>query len=778
MIEEEADESPDEMRRMLHELRVHQIELEMQNEELRLIQMELEVSRAHYFDLYDLAPIGYLTLSEKGLILQANITAANLLGLVRSAMIKQPITRFVFNEDQDIYYLYRKQFIKIGEPQTCELRMVKSDGTPVWVHQTVTASQDVDGTPIFLCVLNDINDRKQVEVTLQESEVFKQAILNSVVAEIAVLNRDGIILEVNEPWRRFSLENGIKFGNRSAGNDVGANYLGVCQEAGTDFLAEGALDSLGGIRAVLDGRLPSFSLEYPCHSPQRQRWFSMNVTPLGKAAQSGVVITHTDITARKQAENTTFMAKQQLESMTAAVPGVVYQLVRTAAGEWQFLYLSKGIEDLYEVAAEQAFVDFNLLTRCMLKEDQASHQEAVERLAKNPNKWEQEYRIRTPSGKVKWVQNRANPKKQANGNILWSGILTDISEQKHAEAEVRDREHRYRALLQDASDTILITDLKGNIEEINRAGELLLGYGQNEISGMNMTQIHAVSEMIKVAQRLKDIATNGSILPVETKVMRKHGQIVDVEIRSTLIDVAGRKMVQGIIIDLTERKNIEKKRLATENELRNVLVREVHHRIKNNLQGITGILRQFAQTHTETATSINQAISQVQSISVIHGLQGRAVTSSVRACELTVAIAAGIESLWQKPIIVEIPDGWIPCTITETEAVPLALVLNELISNAVKHSATDEYVSIKLSHEPGNGSIKLTIHNTGLISAGFGLEDTTGFSTGLQLVASLLPRAGARLSWAQQDGIVTTTLGLDEPVIQLESLIKLNAHDL
>jgi PAS domain S-box-containing protein len=118
--------SPEEIRRMLHELRVHQIELEMQNEELRRAQAELDASRERYFDLYDLAPVGYCTLSEKGLILETNLTAATLLNVTRSEMVNKPITRFILKEDQDIYYRHRKHVFETAEPQTVELRMVKA----------------------------------------------------------------------------------------------------------------------------------------------------------------------------------------------------------------------------------------------------------------------------------------------------------------------------------------------------------------------------------------------------------------------------------------------------------------------------------------------------------------------------------------------------------------------------------------------------------------------------------------------------------------------------
>ena len=92
----------EETRRILHELRVHQIELEMQNEELRRSQAELSASQARYFDLYDFAPVGYIILSEKGLILESNLTAATLLGVARGEMVQQPISRFVIEEDHDM----------------------------------------------------------------------------------------------------------------------------------------------------------------------------------------------------------------------------------------------------------------------------------------------------------------------------------------------------------------------------------------------------------------------------------------------------------------------------------------------------------------------------------------------------------------------------------------------------------------------------------------------------------------------------------------------------
>jgi two-component system cell cycle sensor histidine kinase/response regulator CckA len=146
--------------RALHELRVHQIELEMQNDELRRTQEELEVSRARYFDLYDLAPVGYVTLSEKGLILEANLTAARLLGVARSALVKQPLSSFILPQDQDSYYLHRKALLETGAPQAWELRLLRKDAKPFWAQVEATAAPGVYGAPACRAVVSDITERK------------------------------------------------------------------------------------------------------------------------------------------------------------------------------------------------------------------------------------------------------------------------------------------------------------------------------------------------------------------------------------------------------------------------------------------------------------------------------------------------------------------------------------------------------------------------------------------------------------------------------------------
>ena len=184
--EDSADLSPEEIRNKLHELRVHQIELEMQNEELRTAQIELQAGRERYFELFDLAPIAYCNLSEKGIVLEANLAAATLLGTNRGKIIGQRISLFIYKEDQDLYYLYRKKILKTNKPQEVELRMVKSDGTVFWGHLRGAVSWVEGGGLASLVAISDISERKQAQEVLARQQRFIE--LSSRIANVFLIS--------------------------------------------------------------------------------------------------------------------------------------------------------------------------------------------------------------------------------------------------------------------------------------------------------------------------------------------------------------------------------------------------------------------------------------------------------------------------------------------------------------------------------------------------------------------------------------------------------------
>lgn len=171
--------SPAVVLKLIHELQVHQIELEMQNEELRKSQLELALTRERYFDLYDLAPISYCTTDERGVILEANLATAELLGQPRSELVGQPISRYISKECQDDFYHCRRLLYASGERQGCELRLAQPDGEVHWVYLTITAANDKQGERVHRVVLTDITEAKIMARTMLQSDASLHALDDS-----------------------------------------------------------------------------------------------------------------------------------------------------------------------------------------------------------------------------------------------------------------------------------------------------------------------------------------------------------------------------------------------------------------------------------------------------------------------------------------------------------------------------------------------------------------------------------------------------------------------
>ncbi|MBV5339067.1 MAG: PAS domain S-box protein [Deltaproteobacteria bacterium] len=335
--------SLDEARNLVYELQVHQVELEMQNEELRRTQHELEVSRSRYFDLYDLAPVGYLTLNAQGFIVETNLTAATMFGIERRNLLNKPITGYIAPNDQDDYYRYRKRIVEKGVMMAREMNMLRSDGTSFWAHlQAIPASNGE-----CRVALTDITVRKQLEKALQNSnnqlhelvaektsqladtladltrsEHFKQAIIDSLPANIAVIDLNGLITAINKPWLHFGYGNDIVDERCIA---IGTDYLAPCRKVSAldDADSDTAFSALQGITSVLEGRETSFVMDYPCHSPTEQRWYQMSVIR-PEAEFEGAVISHIDISSLKQYE------EDRCSYITHLVEAIEQERFRTA----------------------------------------------------------------------------------------------------------------------------------------------------------------------------------------------------------------------------------------------------------------------------------------------------------------------------------------------------------------------------------------------------------------------------------------------------------------
>jgi len=292
--------TPAAARKLLHELRIHQIELEAQNEELRRAQQRLEESRTQYFELYDLAPVGYFSVSEKGIILEANLTGASLLGVLQRELRTRPFSRFILKADRDIYYLHRKQLFEAQASQVYEIRMVRGDGSQFWARLETSLAQDSkSGKPVCLAVMSDITERKQAQEALRESEEKFRASLENAP--------DAIYM--------FDLEGNFLYGNRRCEEITGYRREEL---TGNNWLKLNILP-----RDMLDraARLLQTNIQGNATGPDEFKLIGkdgravpveINTSLLPQGGQSIVMVFVRDITGRKQME-------EELQKMAAVV---------------------------------------------------------------------------------------------------------------------------------------------------------------------------------------------------------------------------------------------------------------------------------------------------------------------------------------------------------------------------------------------------------------------------------------------------------------------------
>ena len=349
---------PEELAAAVHELRVHQIELEMQNEELRGTQLELEAQRAKYFELFDLAPVGYLTISDRGIVGDANLTAARLLGVERQTLVGQPFSAFIYKPGREAYYLYLRELRNAEDLQTRELRLQPVGGEPFWgrlegrpqraahgetLSYRVTFS-DVDAQVAAAEKIRRLNDVLEERVLARTAELAESEEKYRLVIERAtdgiVITGESTLLFVNEAFARMS-----GYSREELANSPFLEMMreGMVRKDQRTMVADRVR------RRVAGEDVPPTIVEIDLVRKDGTR-YSVEVSAAEIAfrnAPAGLAVVR-DVTARKQAERLLSVQSEILSILTPPVPvaetveGIVAALKRATGFDAVGLRLQEG----------------------------------------------------------------------------------------------------------------------------------------------------------------------------------------------------------------------------------------------------------------------------------------------------------------------------------------------------------------------------------------------------------------------------------------------------
>lgn len=535
--------SLEEMGRILHELQVHQIELTMQNEELRRAEEELEAARERYFDLYDLAPVGSFTLSEQGLILESNLTAATLLGVARGQLAKQPISRFILKEDRDIYYLHQKQLFETGEPQECDLRLVKPDGAYFWAHLTGTAAQAEEGAPVCRVVLSDITERKKAEEEIIRTAQEWQLTFDSSNDMIWLLDSEQRVVRSNKTSERYF--------KRPCGELAGIHCWEIVH--GTTK----PIPECPAPRAKKSLRRETMELQIG------NGWFRVTVDPIFNAAgqYKGAVHTVRDITEHRLLEDQLQASEARLRAVTDSTP---FPMAIVDVEDDKIEYWSRSALELFGHTAPTTTEWYQLAyPDPEYRREVIAHWkpflEKARRSGKPVNTGE--YRVTCHDGSERLCELYAS--------FLSDRLIVtfnDITERKKAEELLRLKNHVFDTSIAANS----IADIDGVITEANDSFQKIWGYSsKDEVIGHPISYfLNAPEEAVAIVNALNK---NGNWQGNFTAKKKDGSTFIAHTMATAIRDKYGKVTgYQSSVMDITEHKRAEENLREKESQYRNL----------------------------------------------------------------------------------------------------------------------------------------------------------------------------------------------------------------
>ncbi|MDD3608220.1 MAG: PAS domain-containing protein [Halothiobacillaceae bacterium] len=320
----------------------------------------------------------------------------------------------------------------------------------------------------------------------------------------------------------------------------------------------------------------------------------------------------------------------------------------------------------------------------------------------------------------------------------------------------RTRGREFETLLDALAMPVFFKDTGLRLMRVNRAYGELLGRPTSELVGLRAGDLFPAELAERCDEEDRLVLAQGEARSFPDRLMAgPQGGLQYFSIyKAPMRDDSGAMVgLVGFATDVTERRLAEAERLTALQQQRDALVQEVHHRIKNHLQGVAGLLHRSMGAHPALAGPLRGVLAQVESIAGIHGLQSRQGTQQLNPGEVIAMIA----QLAQEPVDVHC-EGIAAC-LSEEDAVPFALTLNELISNALKHRDAVRAEPVRVHAYQDDRGLWVEILNApARLPPGFDFAARQGLGTGLRLVGSLLPSEGASLGFEESGGRVRTCL--------------------
>jgi len=640
-----------------------------------------------------------------------------------------------------------------------------------WLLTRVEPQTGAAGEPRSAVITLDITEQERAREAQEELLRELTSIMEASSVGIGYV-RDGVLVRSN---RRFE-----ELLQLRPGQALGRSLNALFQRLPV------VLERLGATRTALDREgVYESEFDYPLREGGR-RWVGVSARRI--AASPGHVETIavlTDITrlklqqaelerlAREQARAQEAMARQA--ALTRAILDSVFVGIVTVGPQ--------GIEWMNRSARRMfggTLADFFHQPLETVATPEADHpfRDAPKLLAR-PEGAEQgtasfECRVQARDGRRFWVVGNAVATGIADEDGAMHPQLTyallDIDRRRSAEARTAQAQAALQRVIDLAPLAITLFDAAtGRVRRINPVAAGAIGLAPEQVVGQRPGQFladPAIADRISID--MAESLERAEVLRREYRLGPRTPQGVGAarvwDARYLPLSEPGRAPDEVLLVatDVTEQREAEAARLAAAVAQREALVREVHHRIKNNLQGVAGLLQQVAQRRPEVATVLNDAVAQVQAIAQVYGLQvGQ--HGPVRVVSLVEAIARAVTRGERRvEVDVEADAGAPDWALPEPEAIPLALSLNELFGNALLH-ARGETVRCGVRLSEADASIE--IRNPGRLPEGFALERVPPGASALGLVRALVPRRGALLALRQEGELVCASLRLAPPTL-------------